>query len=166
MFFSYGCGQQWIDDNEKCRRIAGDFDCHADAAVQRGAHRPMEHVQGFTGSHWMPPSGKCLCRIAPAAAMVNGFVEAAQNTNKTHFLASNYCTFRALVISVNFIPQNGPSTQLIDAPSFVCETTRLELESSRWFLAIKCCQRTKSEKVIKQLRSSLKSWAHICAHSC
>jgi hypothetical protein len=43
----------------------------------------MEHVQGFTGSHWMPPSGKCLRRIAPAAAMVNEFVETAQNTNKT-----------------------------------------------------------------------------------
>jgi hypothetical protein len=31
----------------------------------------------------MPPSGKCLRRIAPAAAMVNEFVETAQNTNKT-----------------------------------------------------------------------------------
>ncbi len=58
-------------------------DCHADAAVRRGAHRPMEHVQGFTRSYWMPPSGKCLRRIAPAAAMVNEFVETAQNTNKT-----------------------------------------------------------------------------------
>jgi hypothetical protein len=43
----------------------------------------MGHVQGFTGSHWMPPSSKCLRRIAPAAAMVNEFVETAQNTNKT-----------------------------------------------------------------------------------
>jgi len=31
----------------------------------------------------MPPSGKCLRRIAPAAAMVNEFVEITQNTNKT-----------------------------------------------------------------------------------
>jgi hypothetical protein len=76
-------------------RIAGDFDCNADAAVRRVAHRPMEHVQGFTGSHWMPPSGKCLRRIAPAAAMVNEFVETTQNTNtnKAHLLASNYSTF-------------------------------------------------------------------------
>jgi hypothetical protein len=79
----------------------------------------MEHVQGFTGSHWMPPSGKCLRHIAPAAAMVNGFVATTQNTNKTQLLASNYSTFQALVISENFIPQNGPFTQLIDAPSFV-----------------------------------------------
>ncbi len=88
-------------------------------AVRRRAHRPMEHVQGFTGSHWMLPSGKCLRPIAPAAAMVNEFVETTQSTNKTQLLASNYSTFRALVISENFIPQNRPSTQLIDAISFV-----------------------------------------------
>ena len=68
----------------------------------------------------MPPLGKCLHRIAPAATMVKEFVEITQNTNKTQLLASsNYSTFGALVISKNFIPQNEPSTQLIDAPSFV-----------------------------------------------
>ena len=61
--------------------------------VRREARRPMEHVQGFTGSHWMLPSGKCLRRIAPAAAMVNKFVETTQNTNKTQLVASNYSTF-------------------------------------------------------------------------
>jgi hypothetical protein len=73
MLFSYGSGQQRINDNEKCRQIARDFDCHADAAVRRGAHRPMEHIHGFTRSHWMQPSGECLRRIAPAAAMVDEF---------------------------------------------------------------------------------------------
>jgi hypothetical protein len=63
----------------------------------------------------MPPLGMCLRRIAPAAAMVNKFVETTQNTNKTQLLASNYGTFRALVVSENFIPQNGPSTHIIDA---------------------------------------------------
>jgi hypothetical protein len=68
----------------------------------------------------MPPSGNCLRRIAPAAAMVNEFVETTQNTNKTQLLvASNYGTFRALVVCENFIPQNGPSTQVIDVTSFV-----------------------------------------------
>jgi len=43
------------------------------AAVRREAHRPMEHIQGFTRSHWMTPSGECLHRIAPAAAMVDDF---------------------------------------------------------------------------------------------
>jgi hypothetical protein len=38
-----------------------------------GAHRPIEHIQGFTWSHWMLPSGECLRRIAPAAAMVDEF---------------------------------------------------------------------------------------------
>jgi hypothetical protein len=31
------------------------------------------HIQGFTQSHWIPPSGECLCCIAPMAAMVNEF---------------------------------------------------------------------------------------------
>jgi len=96
-----------------------NFDGHGIAAVRRGAHRPMKHIQGFTRSHWMPPSGKCLRRIAPAAVMVNEFVETTQNTKKTQLLASNYGTFRALVNSENFIPQNGTSTQVIDATSFV-----------------------------------------------
>ena len=29
--------------------------------------RPMQHVQGYTGSHLMLPSGNFLLRIAPAA---------------------------------------------------------------------------------------------------
>jgi hypothetical protein len=33
----------------------------------------MEHIQGFTQSHWMPPSGKCLRRIALTATMVDEF---------------------------------------------------------------------------------------------
>jgi hypothetical protein len=48
MLFSYGSGQPRIDKNKKCRQIDGNFVCHADAAVQRGAHRPMEHIRGFT----------------------------------------------------------------------------------------------------------------------
>ena len=39
----------------------------------------------FTRSHWMPPSGKCLRRIAPAAAMVNEFVETTQTVPKHNF---------------------------------------------------------------------------------
>ena len=62
-----------IDDNKKCRQIDDDFNGHGDAAVRRGAHRPMEHIQGFTRSQWMPPSGECSHRIAAAAAMVDDF---------------------------------------------------------------------------------------------
>ena len=53
MLLSCGYGQQQIGDNKKCRRIAGDFDCHTDAVVRRGAHLPIEHIQGFT-RHLLP----------------------------------------------------------------------------------------------------------------
>ena len=82
MLFSYGSGRQQIDGNKKCRQIDGNFDCHGNAAVRRGAHLPTEHVQDFTGSHWMPPSGKCLGHITLAAAMVNEFELNTQSTNK------------------------------------------------------------------------------------
>ena len=113
MLFSYGYEQQQIGDNKTCRGIAGSFDCHTDAAVQCGPHRPLEHVHGFTRSHWMLPSCKCLRRIAPVAIMVDKLVETTQNTTKTQLVPSNYGTFRALVVCENFVPQNGPSTQLI-----------------------------------------------------
>jgi hypothetical protein len=94
MLFSDGYGQpQQIGDNKKCRQIAGDLDCHTDAVVRLESHRPLEHVHGFTRSHWMPPSGECLRRIAPAAVMVNKFVETRLNTTKTQLLPSNYDTF-------------------------------------------------------------------------
>jgi hypothetical protein len=80
----------------------------------------MDHIQGFTRSQWMPPLGKCLRRIAPAATMVDEFVETTQNTIKTKLLASNCGTFRSLVVCENFNPKTDPlDTQLIDALSCV-----------------------------------------------
>jgi hypothetical protein len=81
-----------IDNNKKCRESAGDFDHHVDTAVRCGGHCPMEHIPGFTRSHWMPPLGECLRCIAPAAAMVNKFIENTKNTNKKLLLASDYGT--------------------------------------------------------------------------
>jgi hypothetical protein len=63
--------------------------------------------------------GKYLRRIASAAVMVEKFVENTQNTNKKLFLASNLLYNQLLVVCENFIPQNGPSTQLINATSCV-----------------------------------------------
>jgi hypothetical protein len=40
-----------IDDDEKYTSNAGDFDRHADVAVQCGVHRPMERICGFMQSH-------------------------------------------------------------------------------------------------------------------
>jgi len=163
MLFGYGGGQQWIDNNKKCRQNAGNFDCHADAAVRHGAHCPMEHIQGSTWSHWMPPSVKCLCLIAPAAAMVIVSEWNIQNTTETQLLASNYGTFRSMRISG---PETNPLlSSSMQQASYKCEMSRLELKSSRTFLAIKRCQGTKSKKVIKQSRSSSKKLAHICAIS-
>jgi hypothetical protein len=118
-------GDNGIDDDKKCRESAGDFDHHADAAVQCRAHRPMEHIPGFTRSYYLPPFGKCLRCIAPAAAMVDKYIENTQNTNKKLFLASNYGTNQSLVVYENFIPPKGPSTQLNDVTSCVkmCNAT-------------------------------------------
>jgi hypothetical protein len=73
----------------------------------------------------MPPSGECLCRIALAAAMVSEFVETTQNTNKTQLLASNYGSFRALVVCENFHPKTDPPLSSLmqqQQASFKCET--------------------------------------------
>jgi hypothetical protein len=45
----------------------------------------MRHVQGYPGSHWMPPSGKYSLHIVPAAARATG----NKTTTKTYtyFLA-------------------------------------------------------------------------------
>ena len=124
MLFSYCCGGQWNWRWQKWRRIAGDLDCHGNAVVQRGAHHPIEHVQGFTGSHCMPAWGECLHRTALVAAMVNQFIETTQNTNKTQLLASNYSKFWELFFS----RLTGPTTYGF-AQRAVVESTWLR---SKW----------------------------------
>jgi hypothetical protein len=52
----------------KCTSSAGRFDGHGGAPEQYRRHRPMRHVQGYSGSHWTPALGYYLLRIAPAAA--------------------------------------------------------------------------------------------------
>ena len=51
-----------------CTSAAGHINGHGGAPMRYGAHRPMQHDQGFTRSHWTPPSGDYSLRIAPAAA--------------------------------------------------------------------------------------------------
>ena len=43
---------------EKCTKKTGHFDGHGGAPVQYPTHRPIEVVQGFEGSHWLPPLGE------------------------------------------------------------------------------------------------------------
>jgi len=63
----------------KCTSIAGHFNGHGSAPVPYGAHLPMQHDQGFAGSHWTPPLGDYSLRIAPVAAR-----ETANETTMQH----------------------------------------------------------------------------------
>jgi hypothetical protein len=56
----------------KCTLSAGRFDGHSSALEQYRRLCPMRHVQGYSGSHWMPPFGIYLLRIAPAATKATG----------------------------------------------------------------------------------------------
>jgi hypothetical protein len=78
-------GNNKIGDAKICRKNAGNFDHHGDAVVQSGVHYPIEHIKGFTRSHWMPPWGECLRNIAPAAAMVSNFGGKYKTLPKTTF---------------------------------------------------------------------------------
>ena len=78
-----------IKDNKTYTSNAGDFDPHVDAVVQCGVHCPMARILGFTRSHWMTPSGKCLRCIALAAATWSTNSLKTQNTNKNYFQLAN-----------------------------------------------------------------------------
>jgi hypothetical protein len=56
----------------ECTSSAGRFDGHSGAPERYRRHRPMQHVQGYSGSHWTPASGDYSLRIAPAAARATG----------------------------------------------------------------------------------------------
>jgi hypothetical protein len=57
-----------IDDGKQSTSFAGHFYWHGSALVHYVAHCLMYHAQGFSGSHWMPPSGNNSLHIAPAAS--------------------------------------------------------------------------------------------------
>jgi hypothetical protein len=52
----------------KCTSSAGHFNGHGGVPEGNRWHHLMRHVQGYSRSHWMPPLGDYLLRIAPAAA--------------------------------------------------------------------------------------------------
>jgi hypothetical protein len=55
-----------------CPSIVGRFVGHGGLPVQYEAHCPMQHVQGYSRSHWTLSSSNYLLRIAPAAARATG----------------------------------------------------------------------------------------------
>jgi hypothetical protein len=63
-----------IDETNKCISVLCHFDGCADVWVQCCLYPPMQHVQGYTGSHWTPPLGNYSLRIAPTAARVTGSI--------------------------------------------------------------------------------------------
>jgi hypothetical protein len=66
---------------------ASRFDGHISAPEQYRWHCPMRHVHGYPGSHWMPPLGNYLLRIAPAAARATG---KQTTTNKYTYKAGRF----------------------------------------------------------------------------
>ncbi len=56
----------------ECTFIVGHIYGHGGAPGRYKRHRPMQHVQGYLRSHWTPPSGNYLLRIAPAATRATG----------------------------------------------------------------------------------------------
>ena len=60
-----------LDDENKCTYFTSRFDGPADMPWQYRVHRPMEEVQGFGRSHWMPLLVEYSLRFALAAAMVS-----------------------------------------------------------------------------------------------
>ncbi len=56
----------------KCTSSAGRFDGHGGPPVQYKGHHLMQHVQGYTESHWTPPLGDYSLRIASAATRATG----------------------------------------------------------------------------------------------
>ena len=63
----------------KCTSVAGHFDDYTDTLKQYGAHRRMQHDQGFTGSHLTPPSADYSLGIAPAVARATYNKKMVQN---------------------------------------------------------------------------------------
>jgi hypothetical protein len=55
-----------------CSSFVGRFDGHGGLPVQYKAHCPMQHAQGYSGSHWTPALGNYLLRIPPVAARAIG----------------------------------------------------------------------------------------------
>jgi hypothetical protein len=72
-----------IDNAKQYTTVATHFDSRNDAPVQCHVHHPMEGVQSFTRSHWMPPLGKYLLRIIPAD---NGVTCKKKTTKKAPYL--------------------------------------------------------------------------------
>ena len=64
----------------ECASVVSHFDGYMDALKQYMQHCPMQHVLGYTRSHWTPPLGIYSLHIAPEAARAT----ANKTTTKTY----------------------------------------------------------------------------------
>jgi hypothetical protein len=55
-----------------CSSVIGHFNGHGSPPVQYEVRCPMQHVQGYSGSHWTPTLGNYLLRIATGTAGATG----------------------------------------------------------------------------------------------
>jgi hypothetical protein len=66
----------------KCTLSAIRFNGNGGSLMQYKAHHPMQHVPGYSRSHWMPPLGNYLLHIAPAAARATANKTTTKNVPK------------------------------------------------------------------------------------
>ena len=68
MLLGYFYVETYMNNGAQIVSSAGHFDHHGRAPVRYEAHCPMQHIQGYSGSHWTPPLGDYSLHIAPVAA--------------------------------------------------------------------------------------------------
>ncbi len=118
MLFSYCCSAT-TKTKSKCWQFRLPWRCS-------GTTRGASPNRARSGLHWKPLNaaiGKVPAPYCPGSCHGQRIRWNNTNTNKTQLLASNYVTFWVLVVSESFISQNGPSTQVIDATSFLWNDT-------------------------------------------
>ncbi len=86
----------------KCTLSAVRFDGHGGLPVQYEVHHPMQHVQGYSGSHWTLPLGDYSLCIAPEAARATGKQTTINKcTKKGHFNGCRWCASTIPRVSPN-----------------------------------------------------------------
>jgi hypothetical protein len=148
--------KQLIGDNEKCRQIAGDFDCHADEVVRCGAHCPYRASLEATGCcHW---ASACIVlpRRPPWPTIV---VKNTKHYQKTIFSYRSqklweFCTPKQTLYSAH---QCNKLRSMWNAALGAEELADISMYQTLWG--------EKIGKVIKQSRISIYKLAHMRATS-
>ena len=111
---AYGCGQQQIQRWQKYTSNAGGFNHHADAAACNAGH-----ITRWSTSRASLEATGCRHQASASAALPwwpqwSMNLLKTQNTKKNDSQLANL-SLTKVVSCMKSVPQNGPSTQLIDA---------------------------------------------------